>query len=72
MLRSVDRTAVADQGDWQRARDRNERLADMIKRRRTETDQEFFMAGSLVTAVRRTLADLAPDPDGQPRAVPDL
>ncbi|MDQ4055468.1 MAG: hypothetical protein M3237_22635 [Actinomycetota bacterium] len=60
MLRSVDRLAVAGQREWRRAQEANERLAQAVRCRRDETDAEFFMAGSLVTAVRRTLAELEP------------
>jgi hypothetical protein len=60
MLRSVDRLAVAGDREWSRAQAANEQLAQAVRSRRDETDAEFFMAGSLVTAVRRTLAELEP------------
>lgn len=61
LLRSVDKAGAAEPVAWQLVHDRNERLAELIKRRRSDTDGEFFMAGSLVTAVRRTLAGLSPE-----------
>ena len=60
MLRSVDGSTDAERREWRRAHEANERLAQAVRSRRDETGTELFMAGSLVTAVRRALAELEP------------
>ena len=62
MLRSVDPRAVATTDEWRRAHEANEKLAQAVLHQRGESGSEFFMAGSLVTAVRRSLAELNPPP----------
>lgn len=63
MLRSVDRDGLADPEARRRAHSSVEQLATLVRRQRAETDEEFFMAGSLVTAVRRALDALSPMAD---------
>jgi uncharacterized membrane protein YgaE (UPF0421/DUF939 family) len=51
---------ACETGTWTEARDAVEELGREIRRRRSQADGEFFAAGSLVRALRRTLDSVRP------------
>ncbi|WP_110182528.1 FUSC family protein [Nocardioides solisilvae] len=53
---------AASPDGWRTARDAVEELATEVRRIRSGSDAEFFAAGSLVTALRRTLDSVRPVP----------
>lgn len=55
--------AVSDLEQWRRARAATDDLARQIRERQFESSEEFFVAGALVTTLRRALVAVEPPPE---------